>query len=79
MDDAAAKKSMEHVHEMIKMDKKNASLAINAIAPGKVYVAENTHRLLLKIKEDKLADDYKKKAAEIYPYSPYFEGSKKDV
>ena len=79
LDDASAKKSMEHVHEMIKSDKKNAGLAIGALAPNKVYVAENTHRLLVKIGDTKAAEEYKKKAKEVYPYSTYFEGAKKDV
>ena len=79
LDDASAKKSMEYVHEMIKSDKKNASLAIGALAPNKVYVAENTHRLLVKIGDTKAAEEYKKKAKEVYPYSTYFEGAKKDV
>jgi hypothetical protein len=70
---------MEHVHEMIKADKKHVALAVGALTPNKVHVAENTHRLLLKLKDEKTAADYKKKAAELYPYSTYFEGAKKDV
>ena len=53
---------MEHVHEMIKSDKKKASLAVGALAPNKVHAAENTHRLLIKIGDSKTADEYKKKA-----------------
>lgn len=64
---------------MIKQDKKHVSLAIGALSVNKVYVAENTHRLLLKLKETKAAEDYKKKAQELYPYSTYFEGAKKDI
>ena len=70
---------MEHVHEMIKSDKKNANLAASALAPNKVHVAENTHRLLVKIGDNKAAEDYKKKAKDIYPYSTQFEGAKKDI
>jgi hypothetical protein len=70
---------MDHVHEMIKQDKKNVGLAIGALSPNKVHVAENTHRLLLKLKETKAADEYKQKAQEQYPYSTYFEGAKKDI
>ena len=79
LDEATAKKSMEHVHEMIKIDKKNASLAVGALAPNKVHAAENTHRLLVKIGDSKTAEDYKKKAKDMYPYSTYFEGAKKDI
>lgn len=53
---------MEHVHEMIKQDKKNVALAIGALSPNKVQAAENTHRLLLKLKDTKAAEEYKKKA-----------------
>ena len=62
LDEASAKKSMEHVHEMIKQDKKNVALAIGALSPNKVQAAENTHRLLLKLKDTKAAEEYKKKA-----------------
>ena len=64
---------------MIKSDKKKANLATGALAPNKVHIAENTHRLLVKIGDNKTAEDYKKNAKDIYPYSTYFEGAKKDV
>jgi hypothetical protein len=79
LDEAAQKKSMEHVHELIKCDKKNVALAIGALTSNKVYVAENTHRLLVKLNESKAAEEYKKKAQGLYPYSTYFEGAKKDA
>ena len=70
---------MEHVHEQIKRDKKHAKLAVGALQPNKVFLAENTHKLLVKVGDAKTAEEYKKKAAEMYPYSTYFEGAKKDV
>lgn len=64
---------------MIKADKSKASLAKGALAPNKVLLAENTHRLLVKFGDSKAADEYKAKAKGLYPYSTYFEGAKKDV
>jgi hypothetical protein len=50
-------KSMEHSHEAIKTEGAKHS-AVAALTPGKVYVAENTHKLLLKSKQDKEAEKY---------------------
>lgn len=82
--DAVTKTSMTHVHELIKLDAANASLALSALnsdpsATRQVFVAENTHRRLLKAGQEALAKPYFEKAAETYPYSTYFEGSKKDL
>ena len=75
---------MTHVHELIKLDKANASLAISALnsdplASRQVFVAENTHKRLLKADLESLAKPYFERAKEIYPYSTYFEGNKKDL
>ena len=77
--DADVKKSMGHIHEAIKNDASKSKDAVGALSAGNVYVAENTHRLLLKLKKDKDAEAYKKKAKEVYPYSTYFEGAKMSV
>jgi len=70
---------MDHVHELIKGDSSKAGSAVGAIVAGKIKTAENTHRLLLKLKKTKEADAYKLKAKDVYPYSTYFEGAKMTV
>lgn len=83
-DSKTVSSDMNHVHELIKHSKSNASMALPALtsdpnASKLVFVAENTHRRLLKMGEEEQAKKYFAKAAEIYHYSTYFEGSKKDL
>jgi hypothetical protein len=70
--DAIVKKSMDHIHEAIKKDASKSKEAVGALCSGKLAQAENTHRLLLKLKKDKDAESYMKKAKDVYPYSTYF-------
>ena len=75
---------MPFVHELIKNDKKKASQAFDVLtsdpnAHKQVYIAENTHRRLIKLGEEDLAKKYFAKATEIYPYSTYFEGNKANL
>ena len=72
-------KDMDHVHELIKRDGSKVGSAVGALCAGKSKTAENTHRLLLKLKKSKEADAYKLKAKDLYPYSTYFEGAKMNV
>jgi len=74
---------MVHAHELLKQEKKNAKVAIEALSADPSNVsserqAEKTHRRMKKV-DDKSAEDYFKKAQTVYPYSIYFEGAKKDT
>ena len=78
----AVAKSMEHTHELIKIDspKDAEKLAISALEKDsesrrKVTVAENTSRLLAK-KNGSAPAEYNKKAQSLFPYSTFFDGPK---
>jgi tetratricopeptide (TPR) repeat protein len=81
---ALASKNMSYAHELLKVEKINAKVAIEALSldPNNgwnVYIAENTHRRFVKMGDTANAETYFKKAQAIYPYSTYFDGAKKGV
>lgn len=82
--DAAYTSTMEYAHERIKMDagaadKALASLDADKKAHVKVYLAERTHKRLVKMGKNDVAAKYMEKATSIYAYSPYFNGALKEA
>ena len=78
---------MERAHEQLKLagGADSVAWAIEALSADvnskrKVYVAEKTHRRIAnKLQKAEEAKRYYELAQQIYPYSTYFEGEKKDV
>lgn len=79
--DAIYTSTMEFAHERIKMDagaadKIVASLDSDKESHVKVYLAERTHKRLVKMGKKDVATKFMEKATAIYAYSPYFNGAK---
>lgn len=76
---------MKDCHELLKHDNKNAvawalaALEKDISVAQNVFLAENTHTLLLKSKKEQEAKQYFDKAQKVYKYSTYFEGELKET
>ena len=82
--DATYTSTMEFAHERIKMDAKAADKVVASLDSDKqshvkVYLAERTHKRLVKMGNKEAAAKFMEKATSIYAYSPYFNGAKKET